>query len=191
LHDLPGPPSGGALPRRRRQAPDRRHAQRHAGHHPLAGGDPREPPAGRRLRGGARGAAAVRGQGRARTVALSGARTQGRNSTMTPLALAHVRPSESITLTGTTEVLRPAGSTTARVVAGVGAARRGRAARTVRSRVLKPTPPSTTDAVAYPSAESTQPETIPPWTVPPLLSAHSAGVAVMTISPSSADVARR
>src|SRR5699024_3222132 len=58
-------------------------------------------------------------------------------------------------------------------------------------RVLKPTPSSTTDAVAYPSAESTQPETIPPWTVPPLLSAHSAGVAVMTISPSSADVARR
>ena len=39
--------------------PDRGHAQRHAGHDPLARGDPGEPPAGRRLGRGAAGAAAV------------------------------------------------------------------------------------------------------------------------------------
>ena len=40
---LPGPPARRPLPRRERQAAGRGDAQRHAGHHALAGRDPREP----------------------------------------------------------------------------------------------------------------------------------------------------
>ena len=50
LHDVPGPAAGGPVPRRERQAADGGDAERDAGHHPLAGGDPREPPAARRQR---------------------------------------------------------------------------------------------------------------------------------------------
>ena len=57
------------------QAADRGHAQRHAGHHPVAGRDPGEPPAARRQRAGARRAGAVRGHRAAR--ALSDAREGG------------------------------------------------------------------------------------------------------------------
>ena len=39
LHDVPGAPAGHPVPRRERQAADRRHPQRHAGHHPVAGRD--------------------------------------------------------------------------------------------------------------------------------------------------------
>ena len=45
---------------RGRQTADRGHAQRHTGHHPLAGRHPGEPPAARRQRAGPRGAGALR-----------------------------------------------------------------------------------------------------------------------------------
>ena len=45
LHDLPGAPPLDPLPRRERQAADRRNSQRHAGDHPVDRRDPREPPA--------------------------------------------------------------------------------------------------------------------------------------------------
>ena len=44
-----------------RQAADRGHAQRHAGHYPVAGLDPGEPPAARRQRAGAGGAGSLCG----------------------------------------------------------------------------------------------------------------------------------
>ncbi|GMA86901.1 hypothetical protein GCM10025868_21510 [Angustibacter aerolatus] len=59
LHDVPGPAARRprARPRARGAEPPRGHAERHRGDDPLAGGDPREPPAGGRLGGGSRGAA--------------------------------------------------------------------------------------------------------------------------------------
>ena len=59
LHHVPGPAAGRALPRRRRQAADRRHAQRHARHDAVDRRHPGEPPAARRLGRRAQGAAAV------------------------------------------------------------------------------------------------------------------------------------
>ena len=56
LHDVPGPPAGHPVPRRRRQAADRRDTQRNARHHQVAGRDPGEPPAARRQRPGTAGA---------------------------------------------------------------------------------------------------------------------------------------
>jgi len=65
LHDVPGPPAQRprAGPARPRHAV-RRHPQRDHGDHPVDGGDPGEPPAARRLGGGARGAAPVPRRGR-------------------------------------------------------------------------------------------------------------------------------
>ena len=65
LHDVPGAPARHPLPRRERQAADRGDAQRHAGHHALAGRDPGEPSAARRQRPGARCAGALRREVRA------------------------------------------------------------------------------------------------------------------------------
>ena len=68
LHHVPGAAAVDPLPRRERQAADRRDAQRHAGHHPLAGRHPGEPPAAGRQRAGAGGAGALRRKVGARAV---------------------------------------------------------------------------------------------------------------------------
>ena len=59
LHHLPGAPPRHPLPHRVGQDGAGRDPQRHARHHPLDRGDPRDAPAGRRLGRRARGAAAV------------------------------------------------------------------------------------------------------------------------------------
>ena len=66
LHHVSGAPAVDPLPRRERQAADRRDAQRDAGHDAVAGRDPGEPPAARRQRPRAGGAGAVRRDRRAR-----------------------------------------------------------------------------------------------------------------------------
>ena len=68
LHHLPGPPARHPLPRRDRQAADRRDAQRHPGHHPLAGRDPGEPSTTGRQRAGARRSGSLRRDGGPATV---------------------------------------------------------------------------------------------------------------------------
>ncbi len=52
LHDVSGPSARDSLPRRERQTADGGDAERDAGHHPVVGRDPGEPPAARRQRVG-------------------------------------------------------------------------------------------------------------------------------------------
>lgn len=73
LHAVPRTPTQHSRARCRRRHLPCRHAQRHLGHHPLARGDSREPPAGRRFDRDPEGHAAVHGrQGSNRAAQVGG-----------------------------------------------------------------------------------------------------------------------
>src|SRR5689334_11618568 len=68
LFDVPGASVVDPLSRRERQTADCGDPERHTGDHPLAGGDPGEPSAGRRQRPGPPGTGALRRYGGTDTV---------------------------------------------------------------------------------------------------------------------------